>query len=193
MTRKLRKKKTLYSLNDQCFHPMCAPCHVTTLLTSNCCVRPGSVISLPPSGLIPNSMCHVMALDLHLLIQMTRGSLKQILLPRKAYQILASSGLAPNTEDTWTKLSAKHPKSPPPAHQPLPMSSQTLPSDFNVLSVLWSFPKACVAGPTGLCIQHLLDVAEVPFPLLLPSGCNQHLGLRTSSSCNYSVHVHGRG
>ena len=32
----------------------------------------------------------------------------------KACQILTSLGLAPNTEDTWTKLSAKHPKSPPP-------------------------------------------------------------------------------
>ena len=85
----------------------------------------------------------------------------------KVCQILTSSGLVPNTEDTWTKLSAKHPKSPPlvpPAHQPLPMSSQILPPEFNVLSVHWSFPKACAAGPTGLRIQHLLDVAEVPVP-----------------------------
>ena len=85
----------------------------------------------------------------------------------KACQILTSSGLAPNTEDTWTKRSAKHPKSPPPvspAYQPLPVSSQTLPPHFNVLSVLRSFPKACAAGPTGQRIQHLLDVAEVPVP-----------------------------
>jgi hypothetical protein len=44
------------------------------------------------------------------------------------------------------------------------MSSQTLPPDFNVLSALWYFPKAFAADPTGLCIQHLLDVAEVPVP-----------------------------
>ena len=71
----------------------------------------------------------------------------------KACQILTSSGLAPNTEDTWTQLSAKHPKSPPPvppALPQLPMTSQILPPDFNVLSVLRSFPKACAAGPTGL-------------------------------------------
>ena len=33
-----------------------------------------------------------------------------------------------------------------------------------MLSVIWSFPEACAAGPTGLHIQHLLDVAEVPVP-----------------------------
>ena len=57
----------------------------------------------------------------------------------KACQILTSSGLAPDTEDTWTQLSAKHPKSPPPvppAHPPLPMTSPILPPDFNVLSIL---------------------------------------------------------
>eukprot|EP00731_Ephydatia_muelleri_P038808 Em0920g1a len=41
---------------------------------------------------------------------------------------------------------------------------QILTSDFNVLSILRSFPKASAAGPTGLRIQHLLDVAEVPVP-----------------------------
>ncbi|KAL5478144.1 hypothetical protein EMCRGX_G025033 [Ephydatia muelleri] len=85
----------------------------------------------------------------------------------KACQILTSSGLAPNTEDTWTQLSAKHPKSPPPvppAHPPLPLTSPILPPDFNVLSILRYFPKASAAGPTGLRIQHLLDVAEVPVP-----------------------------
>ena len=135
--------------------------HTMVVPTSNCCVRPGSVVSLLPSGLVSNSMCHIMAFGLHLLMQMKRGLLKQFLLPRMAFlerlarSLPSSSGLAPNTEDTWTKLSAKHPKSPPPvppAHQPLPMSSQTLPPDFNVLSVLWSFPKACAAGPTGLLI-----------------------------------------
>eukprot|EP00731_Ephydatia_muelleri_P023608 Em0015g1191a len=85
----------------------------------------------------------------------------------KACQILTSSGLAPDTEDTWTQLSAKHPKSPspvPPAHPPLPLTSPILPPDFNVLSILRYFPKASAAGPTGLRIQHLLDVAEVPVP-----------------------------
>eukprot|EP00731_Ephydatia_muelleri_P038663 Em0851g2a len=96
----------------------------------------------------------------------------------KACQILTSSGLAPDTEDTWTQLSAKHPKSPPPvppAHPPLPLTSPILHQkvgfnsnrkveDFNVLSILRSFSKASAAGPTGLRIQHLLDVAEVPVP-----------------------------
>ena len=82
--------------------------------------------------------------------------------------------IVPNTEDTWIKLSAKHPKSPPPvppAHQSLPMSSQTLPPDFNVLSVLWSFPKACAPGPTCLCIQHLLEM-WLKFQFLPTSICS---------------------
>ena len=75
----------------------------------------------------------------------------------KACQILTSSGLAPDTEDTWIQLSAKHPKSPPPvppAHPPLPLTSPILPPDFNVLSILRSFPKASAAGPTGLRMSH---------------------------------------
>ena len=43
---------------------------VTTQLTSICYVRPGSVVSLHPCGLVPNSMCHTMAPGLHPLMRM---------------------------------------------------------------------------------------------------------------------------
>ena len=43
---------------------------ITTQLTSNCYVRPGSVVSLHHCGLVPNSLCHTMAPGLHPLRRM---------------------------------------------------------------------------------------------------------------------------
>ena len=37
-----------------------------------------------------------------------------------------------------------------------------LKADFDILSVLRSFPKGTAAGPSGLRVQHLLDVAAIP-------------------------------
>eukprot|EP00731_Ephydatia_muelleri_P033774 Em0037g38a len=39
-----------------------------------------------------------------------------------------------------------------------------LQADFNLLAVLWSFKKATACGPSGMRIQHFLDVASVPLP-----------------------------
>ena len=87
-------------------------------------------------------------------------------------------------------LSAKHPKSPPsvpPAHPPLPLTSPILPPDFNVLSILRSFPKASAAGPTGLRIQHLLDVAEVPVPTSICSLLRGVINLLTSGQAPAAI------
>ena len=48
---------------------------------------------------------------------------------------------------------------------PVPtLAEAILPPDFNVLTILKSFSKATACGPSGLHIQHLLNVAEVPLP-----------------------------
>eukprot|EP00731_Ephydatia_muelleri_P020141 Em0012g966a len=53
----------------------------------------------------------------------------------------------------------------------LPASEATenniVPLDFDIQSVLRSFPKASACGPSGLRIQHLLDASEVPLPTVL--------------------------
>ncbi|KAL5478020.1 hypothetical protein EMCRGX_G024895 [Ephydatia muelleri] len=83
----------------------------------------------------------------------------------KACRILQSSGIAPNNENTWQLLKAKHPSCPAPV-VPVVQSTETitLQPDFNILSVLQSFPKDTAAGPSGLRVQHLLDVANIPLP-----------------------------
>ena len=83
----------------------------------------------------------------------------------KACQVLTSSGVAPNNETTWKLLQAKHPEGPLPMLPPVPtLVGAILPPDFNVLTILKSFSKATACRPSGLCIQHLLNAAEVPLP-----------------------------
>ena len=85
----------------------------------------------------------------------------------KACRILQSSGIAPNNENTWQLLKAKHPSCPAPVVPVVQYTETiTLQPDFNILSVLQSFPKDTAAGPSGLRVQHLLDVANIP--LLTP-------------------------
>ena len=89
-------------------------------------------------------------------------SLAQDGLYSKACQTLVSSGLAPNNAETWRLLEAKHPKGECPK-TPSPTDSSTLvPAEINLMAILRSFPKLTAAGPSGLCIQHLIDAAEVP-------------------------------
>eukprot|EP00731_Ephydatia_muelleri_P027925 Em0019g798a len=79
----------------------------------------------------------------------------------KACRILQSSGIAPNNENTWQLLKAKHPSCPAPVVPVVQYTETiTLQPDFNILSVLQSFPKDTAAGPSGLRVQHLLDVAR---------------------------------
>ena len=39
-----------------------------------------------------------------------------------------------------------------------------MPPDFDIISMLRSFPKLTAAGPSGMRVQHLLDAASVPLP-----------------------------
>ena len=85
----------------------------------------------------------------------------------KACQILTSKGIAPDTKETFERLKAKHPFSNPPS---VPVGNidtkpVQLQADFNLLAVLRSFKKATACGPSGMRIQHFLDVASVPLPV----------------------------
>ena len=70
----------------------------------------------------------------------------------KACQMLQSSGIAPNNETTWQLLQAKHPTCPQPAVPISPSDPVSLGSDFDILSILRSFPKGTSAGPSGLSV-----------------------------------------
>ena len=104
----------------------------------------------------------------------------------KACKALTSYGIAPNTPATWSMLEQKHPKGtiPPCPEVTLPSEGFTLPSDFDIISVLRHFPRDTACGPPGLRIQHLIEATEV------------HLPISTGSSLravvNILVHVGGR-
>eukprot|EP00731_Ephydatia_muelleri_P033215 Em0026g35a len=80
----------------------------------------------------------------------------------KACQVLVSPGLAPNNDETWKLLVAKHPECPCPSVLTLPSMDTAIPHDLNLKAVLRSFPKLTSAGPSGLRIQHIIDASEVP-------------------------------
>ena len=65
----------------------------------------------------------------------------------KACHILQSNGIAPNNETTWELLKVKHPRGPVPLVQEDDCAPITLGPDFNIHSVLLSFPKDTAAGP----------------------------------------------
>ena len=89
-------------------------------------------------------------------------SLAQDGLYGKACQTLTSSGVAPNNPTTWNLLVSKHPSCTCPSVPDTPHTDFKLPSTFNLMAILRSFPKLTAARPSGLRIQHLIDAAEVP-------------------------------
>ena len=83
----------------------------------------------------------------------------------KACKALESKGLAPNNDATWQLLQSKHPScGPPPAAPSSSAQPISIGPNFDILSIVRSFSKGTAAGPSGLCIQHLLDAALIPLP-----------------------------
>ena len=89
-------------------------------------------------------------------------SLARVGLYGKACRVLQSSGIAPDNNNTWHLLQAKHPSCPLPTVPDIPTNSLLISPDFDILSMLRSFPKGTAAGPSGLRVQHLLDAASIP-------------------------------
>ena len=87
-------------------------------------------------------------------------SLAQDGLYGKACQALVSTGVAPNSEETWKLLLSKHPKCEQPTTPAAPEFDTSILSSVNMMAILRSFPKLTAAGPTGLRVQHLIDAAE---------------------------------
>ena len=89
-------------------------------------------------------------------------SLAQDSLFGKACQVLVSPGLAPNNDEAWKLLVAKHSECSCPSVPTLPSMETAIPHDHNLKAVFRSFPKLTSAGPSGLHIQHIIDASEVP-------------------------------
>ena len=85
-------------------------------------------------------------------------------------------------------LQSKHPKGTPPTAPSMEaLDSNILPPDFDILSVLRSFPKATACGPTGQRIQHLVDAAEMPMPTSICSSLRDIVNLLASGKVPSSI------
>ena len=60
-------------------------------------------------------------------------------------------------------------------------------SNFNILSVLRSFPKDTGAGPSGLRVQHLLDVSPTALPTLICASLREVINLLASGKAPPTV------
>ena len=105
----------------------------------------------------------------------------------KACQALLSSGLAPNNQATWNLLVSKHPKIPLPSPPSTPSAPLLLPPDFDFKAILHSFPKGTACGPSGLRIQHLIEVAGIPMQSSICAALRDIVNLLLSGKVSVSV------
>ncbi|KAL5497303.1 hypothetical protein EMCRGX_G013760 [Ephydatia muelleri] len=114
-------------------------------------------------------------------------SLAKIGLHGKACRILLSDGLAPLNNSTWELLKSKHPSAPLPTPPDVSCTPLSLGSDFNILPIIFSFPKGTAAGPSGLRVQHLIDVAQIPLPISTGSSLRDIVNLLAAGKAPLSV------
>ncbi|KAL5479415.1 hypothetical protein EMCRGX_G022935 [Ephydatia muelleri] len=114
-------------------------------------------------------------------------SLAKIGLHGKACRILLSDGLAPLNNATWELLKSKHPSSSPPITPGVPRTPLSLGTNFNLLPILFSFPKSTAAGPSGLRVQHLIDAAQIPLPIPISTTQRDVVNLLAAGKAPLSV------
>ncbi|KAL5457665.1 hypothetical protein EMCRGX_G034949 [Ephydatia muelleri] len=114
-------------------------------------------------------------------------SLAKIGLHGKACRILLSDGLAPLNNSTWELLKSKHPSAPLPTPPDVSCTPLSLGPDFNILPILFSFPKGTAAGPSGLRVQHLIDAAQIPLPISIGSSLRDIVNLLAAGKAPLSV------
>ena len=105
----------------------------------------------------------------------------------KACQALLSSGLDPNNHATWNLLVSKHPKSPLLSPPSTPSAPLLLPPDFDLKAILHSFPKGTACGPSGLRVQHLIEVAVIPMQSPICAALRDIINLLLSGKAPVSV------
>ncbi|KAL5479607.1 hypothetical protein EMCRGX_G023154 [Ephydatia muelleri] len=105
----------------------------------------------------------------------------------KACRILQSSGIAPNNDITWQLLKSKHPSCPTPVPPVVHTTPVSLEPDFNIIAILRSFPKDTAAGPSGLRVQHLLDVISIPLHTPICPSLRQVINTHSRKSPYLSV------
>eukprot|EP00731_Ephydatia_muelleri_P016202 Em0009g626a len=86
---------------------------------------------------------------------------------------IPQTGIAPNNDTTWQLLKSKHPSCPTPVPPVVHTTPVSLEPDFNIIAILQSYPKDTAAGPSGLRVQHLLDVISIPLHTPICSSLRQ--------------------
>ena len=108
----------------------------------------------------------------------------------KACSTLSSSGLAPSSDATVTKLRQKHPQTDPPiavdaADDAVP--ALQLDNDFNLLGALTSFAKDVGTDGTNFRVQHLLDGTEAHLSTSVLNRLRKLINLLLSGRVNPDV------
>ena len=103
----------------------------------------------------------------------------------KVCQALLSSGLSPNNQATWNFLRII--MSPLPSPPSTPSAPLLLPPDFDLKAILHSFPKGTDCGPSGLRIQHLIEVAGIPMQSPICAALRDIVNLLLSGKVPVSV------
>ena len=68
-----------------------------------------------------------------------------------------------------------------------PSTPLSLGTNFNLLPILFSFPKGTAAGPSGLRVQHLIDAAQIPLPIPISTTLRDVVNLLAAGKAPLSV------
>ena len=82
---------------------------------------------------------------------------------------------------------SKTPQRPSPFTPCYSLCTSYIEQDFHILSILHSIPKDTAAGPSGLRVQHLLDVASIPLPTPICSLLLQVVNVLISEKAPLSI------
>ena len=76
---------------------------------------------------------------------------------------------------------------PPPITPGVPSIPLSLSTNFNLLPILFSFPKVTAAGPSGLRVQHLIDAAQIPLPIPISTTLRDVVNVLAAGKAPLSV------
>ena len=95
--------------------------------------------------------------------------------------------------ETWQLLQSKHPEGPLPVLPEIHSDAIEVSTNFDVMALLRSFPKATAADPSGLRVQHLLDAATVPLPILICASLHHVVNLLAAGKAPQQMSVYLAG
>ena len=115
----------------------------------------------------------------------------------KACATLSSSGLAPNDNDTLSKLKEKHPQASPPEDFSNTVDPKSKPiqlgPEFDLLRCLRSFTANVGTDGTNFRVQHLLDACDAHLPSSILTKLRKVINLLLSGNADPEIQMYLAG